>query len=232
MKKLLKSIFILIIIFFASCEKKINDFDFEKNVMSEILPSIIDSTCVDIRIYSDPPPKYGELKFNKVGKCIGIDSTKATSEEKLRLADWKKKIAEIEKDSVKIIIAFDPKIKPYKKEFDKIVVENFPNDTLYKIKEDKSKEYILNFKSIKLNGNFKLKNINEFEKENIFERKYQFNFSGILRVSGIQFDEKQENGILEVGFICGGECGYGNKIYIRKVKNKWEIIKVERTWIA
>ena len=101
-----------------------------------------------------------------------------------------------------------------------------------KIINDKTKEYVLNYRNIKLNGKFKLKHIHEFNKENIFERKYKFNFSGILRISGIKFDKKKENGILDVGFICGRLCGYGNKVYIRKVKNQWKIIKMEGTWIS
>lgn len=238
MTKLQKTTFILILILFASCKRNENDIEFNKdiefnrNVLAEILPSIMDSTCVDVRIFSNPPPRYGKSIFNKEGYYVKTDSTKATPEEIKNFKEWKQQISDIEKDTSKVIIAFDPKILPYEKEYEKIIVENFPKDTLLKIKTDKTKEYILDFKNIKLNGKFKLKNINEFDKENIFERKYKFNFSGILRVSGIKFDKKQENGILEVGFICGRECGYGNKIYIRKVKNKWKIIKMERNWIS
>ena len=43
--KLHKTIFILIIILFASFEKKISELGFEKKVMAELLPSLIDSTC-------------------------------------------------------------------------------------------------------------------------------------------------------------------------------------------
>ena len=232
MTKLLKTTFIFIIILFTNCKKNDYDIEFNKQVLTEILPSIIDSTCVDTRILSNAPPPYGKMIFDKEGRYVKIDSTKATAEEIQRLKNWKKDISEIEKDTSKVIIAFDPKISPYEKEYELIVSNDFPKDTLKKLIVNKTKEYFLNYKNIRLNGKFKLKNINEFEKENVFERKYQFNFSGILRVSGIKFDKKQENGILEVGFICGRECGYGNKIYIRKVKNKWKIIKMERTWIS
>ncbi|KAF2328191.1 hypothetical protein [Flavobacterium daemonense] len=215
MIRLQKIIFILIILLFASCKKNENDIEFNKdvefnrNVLAEILPSIVDSVCRDVRIYSNPPPRYGKLIFNKEGHYVKTDSTKATSEEIQRLKKWKKEVAEIKKDTSKVIIAFDPKIKT-----------------------DNAIEYILNFKSIKLNGKFKLKNINEFPKENIFERKYNFNFSGILKISGIKFDKKRENGSLNVGYTCGGLCGYGNIIVIKKVKNKWKIIKMEETWIS
>ena len=232
MTKLQKITFIFIILLFASCKKNENDIEFNRNVLTEILPIIVDSTCVDKRIFSNPPPKYGKLIFNKEGHYVRTDSTKATPEEIKNLKEWKQQVSDIKKDTSKVIIAFDSNILPYEKEYDKIVVENFPKDTLLKIKEDKTKEYILNFKNIKLNSKFKLKNIKEFNKENIFERKYKFNFSGILRVSGIKFDKKKENGILDVGFTCGRLCGYGNKVYIKKVNNKWKIIKMEQTWIS
>ena len=232
MTKLHKTTFIFIIILFANCKKSENDIEFNKQVLTEILPSIIDSTCVDVRLYSNAPPPYGKMLFDKEGRYVKIDSTKATTEEIQRLKKWKIDIAEIKKDTSKVIIAFDSKISPYEKEFELIVNKDFPKDTLKKYIVDKTKQYVLNYKNIKLNGKFKLKNINEFERENIFERKYKFNFSGILRVSGIKFDLKKENGILEVGFTCGRECGYGRKVFIKKVKAKWKIIKIERTWIS
>jgi hypothetical protein len=210
MTKLQKTTFILILILFASCKKNENniefnrDIEFNRNVLAEILPSIVDSTCVDARIFSNPPPRYGKSIYNKEGHYVKTDSTKATPEEIKNFKEWKQQIADVEKDTSKVIIAFDPKTLPY----------------------------FIDFKNIKLNGKFKLKNINEFDKENIFERKYKFNFSGILRVSEIKFDKKRESGILDVGFTCGRLCGYGNKIFIKKVKNKWKIIKMQETWIS
>lgn len=206
--------------------------EFNEKILSEILPSIVDSTCVDTRIFSNPPPKFGEAIFDKEGRYVKTDSTKATSKEVQNLKDWKKGVAEIENDTSKVIIAFDSKITPYEKEYDLIVSKDSPKDTLKKLINDKTKVYLLNYKSIKLNGKFKLKDINEFDKKTIFERKYKFNFSGILSVSGIKFDKKRENGILDVGFTCGRLCGYGNRVLIKKVKNKWEIIKMEGTWIS
>ncbi|MEN9909544.1 MAG: hypothetical protein RLZZ540_2693, partial [Bacteroidota bacterium] len=167
MNKLQKITSILIIIFFASCNKNENDIEFNKKVLTEILPSIIDSICVDARIFTIPPPKYGEAIFDKEGRYLGIDATKATTEEIQNLKDWKKNISNLKKDSSKIIIAFDPKILPYEKEYEKIVDKNFPKFTLRKIKTDKTKEYFLDFKNIKLKGRFKLKNINDFDRKYI-----------------------------------------------------------------
>ena len=55
------------IVLFVSCQKKITHLEFEKNVMTEILPSLIDSTCIDTRIYMNPPPPYGKMIFDSTG---------------------------------------------------------------------------------------------------------------------------------------------------------------------
>jgi hypothetical protein len=210
MKNLQKTTFILILILFASCKKNDNDIkfnrdiEFNKNVLTEILPSIVDTICVDVRIFLNPPPIYGKRIYNKEGHYVKTDSTKATLEEIKNFKEWKQQVSDVEKDTSKVIIAFDPKSLPY----------------------------TINFMNIQLNGKFKLKNINEFDKKNIFERKYKFNFSGIIRVSGIKFDKNRESGILNADFSCGRLCGYGTKIFIKKVKNKWKIIKMQDTWIS
>jgi len=230
MKYLQKIIFLLFIISLFSCEKKEDKFDFEKNVMAEIFPALIDSVCVDIRIFSNPPPMYGEYVTDTSGH-VSIDTTKTTESQRKEMIKWQKNVEKVKNDTSKVIIAFDPKISPYKKEYEKIISKN-SNDTLIKFKTDSLKVYVLDFEKIKLNGKFKLKNINKFDRQNIFERKYKFNFSGIFHTSRIKFDKKKENGILDVGFTCGRLCGYGGIAHIKKIKNKWHIIKIESTWVS
>lgn len=225
-----KTTYLFIILLFISCGKKVNDMDFEKNVMTEIFPVLIDSVCVDTRIFSNPPPMYGKY-FTDAAGHVSIDTTKATANQREEMIKWQKSIEEVKNDTSKVIIAFDPRISPYQKEYEKIILKN-SNDTLIKFKTDSLKVYVLDFKKIKLNGKFKLKDINEFDRENIFKREYKFNFSGIFKVSGIKFDSKKENGILDVGFTCGRLCGYGGIAHIKKVKNKWRIIKIESTWVS
>ena len=64
MKKLQKRTFILLIILFASCEKKVSELEFEKNVMTEIFPNLIDSTCFDSRLIKLLPP-VGKAIYDK-----------------------------------------------------------------------------------------------------------------------------------------------------------------------
>lgn len=233
MRNLNKTIFVLLIIFFASCEKKVTEIEFEKNVMTEIFPSLIDSTCIDIRLMKNFPPKYGESIYDKTGHYIEIDSTKATKEEKLKLLEWKKRTLEIKKDTSKIIIAFDPKIKNSRENLKNDFEKHFPNAKLFIPKENET-EYILDFKNIELNNKFEIKNVSEFPKDRdvIWETKYNFLFSGVVYFSRIQFDKQKTFGILDAGFYCGRLCGQGFRIFIRKVNNKWIIDKTEGTWIS
>ncbi|QBZ97574.1 hypothetical protein [Flavobacterium sangjuense] len=223
----------LLIILFASCERKISDLEFEKNVMTEILPSLIDSTCIDRRIMLNFPPKYGESIYDKEGHYIGVDSTKATQEEKENLLKWEKKNLEIEKDTSKIIVAFKSKIEFEKEDVESYFESHFKGAKIYKTKPEENPEYILDFQKIKLESKFKLKDISEFPKtDKIWDTKYNFNFSGVVYFSKIQFDKDKKFGILNGGFWCGNKCGQGFRIYIRKDKNKWQIDKVEGTWIS
>ncbi len=233
MTKLLKATFFLIFIFFASCEKKISEIEFEKKVMTEILPSLIDSTCIDRRLMLNFPPKYGKAIFDKNGRYLRTDSTKATNEEKLKLLEWKKRTSEIEKDTSKIIIAFDPKIEINKENVEQDFAKHFQGAKIFKLEQEDNLEYLLDFENIKLNNKFKLKNINEFPKrDRIWETKYDFNFSGVVNFKKIQFDKDKRFGILDVGFSCDKKCGQGFRIYIKKKNNKWIVDKVEPTWIS
>ena len=53
-----------------------------------------------------------------------------------------------------------------------------------------------------------------------------------MSFSQIHFDEKKENGNLSVTYSCGGKCGLGFTVYIKKEKDKWIILKVTQDWIA
>ena len=234
MKKIIKLIFIIVVILFSSCEKKVTDLEFEKNVMTEIFPSLIDSTCIDVRLFTNFPPEYGQSIYDKTGHYIGVDSTKATEEQKQKLLEWKINTEKIKKDTSKIIIAFDPLLKDNSQVLREDFEKHFKNAKIFISKEKKETEYIFDFKNIKLNNKFELRNISQFPKERglIWVAKYDFVFSGAVFFSRIQFDKDKKFGILDGGFACGGLCGQGYRIYIKKVNNKWIIDKIENTWVS
>ncbi len=202
--------------------------------MTEILPNLIDSTCVDTRTYLNPPPPYGKMIFDKTGHYAGVDSTKATKEEKNGLLEWKNSREKVKRDTSKIIIAFDPKIKKNNKDVKEAFQKHFKGTKIFDPKEETLNEYTLDLKNIKLKNKFQLKNISEFpkDKEFLFLTKYYFVFSGVAFFSKIQFDKDKKFGILDGGFVCGERCGKGYRIYIKKINDKWIIDEVEGTWIS
>jgi hypothetical protein len=233
MRKFIKTTLLLItVITISSCEKKATEINFEKSVMTEIFPSLVDSICVDCRKMM-PPPMLGEFVTDKTGH-VSEDSTKATKAQKIKYREWEKEREEIEKDTSKLIVAFVPILKKIRGEVKGDFEKHFHKIKLYELKAEKDTEYVFDFKNIKLNNKFKLKNYFEFPQERglIWETKYNFVFSGVLDFSRIQFDKDKKYGVLDAGFGCGSLCGQGFRIYIKKVENKWVIDKIEGTWIS
>lgn len=231
MKKLLKTIFLLsFLILFTNCEKKIDEVEFEKNVLTEVFPKIVDSICLDSR-KMNPPPKFG-IETWKKGNIIKVDTTKATNKERIAYHNWKKEQKRIDNDTSKIIIGFDQYLLNFGERRvnseSKLLNSNFSN-----FKFDCSK--------IKLNNKFKIKNITEFPKAEklllahkvlLYELKYNFVFSGFLEISRIKFDKNKKSGVLEGSFAYCGKCGRGYRIYIKEINGKWIIEKMEDTWIS
>jgi hypothetical protein len=219
---------LILLILISSCEKKQTELEFEKSVMTEIFPSLVDSICVDCRILFLPMP-LGKSIYDKNDNYIGQNTSNINAERE----KWEKELVKIKNDTSKIIIAFAP-VRKIRGDVNSDFEKHFPKIKLYVPKEEMDVEYIFDFKNIKLNNKFKLKNLSEFPKERgaIWNTKYNFVFSGVLDFSRIQFDKDKRFGVLEAGFGCGSKFGQGSRIYIKKVNNKWVIDKIEGTWVS
>ena len=93
-------VFLVLVFTLFSCEKKINEKQFERDVFSEIFLKVVDSTYMDIRIYTSSP-KMGEDIYDKNGKWIGrnlIGQQKRDIEHEI-------KIEALKKDTTNLIIA-------------------------------------------------------------------------------------------------------------------------------
>lgn len=219
---------LILLILISSCEKKQTELEFEKSVMTEIFPSLVDSICVDCRILFLPMP-LGKSIYDKNDNYIGQNTSNINAERE----KWEKELVKIKNDTSKIIIAFAP-VRKIRGDVNSDFEKHFPKIKLYVPKEEMDVEYIFDFKNIKLNNKFKLKNLSEFPRERgaIWNTKYNFVFSGVLDFSRIQFDKDKRFGVLEAGFGCGSKFGQGSRIYIKKVNNKWVIDKIEGTWVS
>ena len=211
-----------------SCERNVNDLEFEKTVMTEIFPSLIDSTCIDSRIFLLPPP-LGKPIYDKNDKYIGRDTTAIMTERE----NWEKEIEKIKNDTSKIVLAFNPIIEKIEEDNREELVKHFGKDIIKDSLKAKNEKYRIDFEKIKLNQNYKLKDLSKFpNRDTIWKTKYKFIFSGVFSVSRIQFDKEKKYGVLTAGFVCGRLCGQGFRIYIKKVNDKWIIDEVEGTWIS
>ena len=210
--------------------------EFEKNVLTEIFPVLVDSICLDARkMVPPPPPPKGAYK-SKDGSFGTFDSLKMTKNEKKEYNNWKNENERLKTDTSKVIIALNPFLEKIKNSNLKAIFKNeFNVSEIYKSKFKEVTKFRFDFEKIKLNQNFKIKNLNEFPKtENVFlyDLKYNFVFSGILEVSRIEFDSSRKFAVFETGFSYCGSCGRGYLIYLRKENNKWKIYKMEDTWIS
>jgi hypothetical protein len=100
MKKLATSL-CLSIIFFFGCKRKINDLEFERRVLMQIIPSIVDNTCQDTRILLSLP---SYLLYTPQGIDI------SAKEKQLLSKKWELKRDSIRKDTSSVYLAFNPLI--------------------------------------------------------------------------------------------------------------------------
>jgi len=56
--------------------------------------------------------------------------------------------------------------------------------------------------------------------------------AGLFAFSEIAFDKKHQHAVLAYSFVCGGLCGHGNTIVLKKVGEKWKQVKTCRSWIS
>jgi hypothetical protein len=196
-------IILLILTFvFFGCEKKITAEEFEQNIFDMLFISIVDSTYTDQRLYTCFP-EQGKPIYDEKGKWIGLDSV---GQHQRDLECEVKRIA-LKKDTLNLIIAIE-------------------NKGLLNEKTNLSKYN---------NSKFIFRHLSEHPRGKDFEYaewKTENKFAGVMSFSRIKFDAKKESGILDVSYRCGGKCGLGYSVYIKKVKNKWIIVKVEETWIS
>ena len=109
-------IIIIVSIFSISCEDSISYVKVEKNIMSQVLPDLLDSLYVDIM---EPVPPALAPIFTEKGEFIGVDSVGYLE----RLKDFEFKKANYRRDSYKPIISFRDTIQNYSKNFLKQIDE-------------------------------------------------------------------------------------------------------------
>jgi hypothetical protein len=222
MRKIYFALFLISGIIITSCANKTDSLQFEKDVMYEVYPDLIDSVWVNaLQVFVPPPPPQVKDTLEYIIRRKK-EYKKQFNEE---LAESKKKHFKLD------LVILDKAISKQKgKELQEhfknaVVAENAILDTL---------DYKLDRKKLDSYKAFHLHYVSKIPREN--DRKFYneccYSIRGLIILSRIQFDDEKKYGVLTAGIECGGMCGYGYRIFIRKVNNKWVVDKIEEAWIA
>ena len=226
MKKLLKiTSFLFLLILISCCDNKKSELEFEKNVMFEIYPNLIDSMWIYERIRSSPP----NFKLDINNKLIGYQP-----KDKKKLKEiYNEELSVIKKDSAKIFVVIIDKILKTNPDSMIKLQNHFKNAIVKTNSTIDTLEYSINQKEINSIKSLRVKFISEFKmNERVWENNYKYSIYGVVTFSRIQFDKEKKYGLLTSSVICGGLCGTGYRIFIKKIKNQWVVEKVEEAWIS
>lgn len=226
MKNLFRIIFTAFLL--SGCETKNEKNAEEEQIITTLLPAIIDSTCMDLRIYAFRPPLPRSI-FDKNNKFIRFDSSNLSKDS----LSYKRTLDSLDKDTSTLYIEFNPVLND--------VDERYKNEIFshFKIKKEKqspnNESLKIPYESIKTKKKFKLQILSKMpkinKKDGIFSR-YGSSFSGSFSMSRIYFDKERKFGVLTAGYFCGTRCGQGFTIFIRKLNNQWIIDEIENTWVS
>lgn len=213
MRKLKIASILFLIILISACSNTTSELEFEKEVMQEIFPSIIDSIWINNKISFD----RNILKYTKSGS-LNKNSNKSREY-------YNQKLVEIKQDSSRIFVIISDKVFPFyedqyilTKHFKTPIIIKNSNDTLdYEI--DTSKFIQPKYLNIKF--------VSKSEKIDRFEVFNQHNYiDGVVSFSRIKFDAKKHYGILTVNSMIR-LSGIGYTVFIKKENDKWLIDKLQ-----
>jgi hypothetical protein len=195
--------FLTLLCLVFGCGKNAPKPETEQEIFDKLFHKIVYATYKDKRLFTFVPP-VGKPIYDKHGQWIGRD----TVGQHERDLEYETKRAAIEKDSLSLVIA--------------VVNEGFFNE-----KTDLSK-----YRSPK----FIFRHESEFHDDRMvdyrnWDKKYP-KFAGAMRFSKISFNAAKTLGTLAVWYSCGGKCGIGYRVQVKKIKGKWIISEVEETSMA
>ena len=221
------SILTLTICLLFSCRSpQNNEADFEQTVMKEIFPSLLDSMYVEI-VFSIRPPRIAEV----LDSVTGRKELKPVEKGELDKNGIRSELMKFKRDSIYTIIVLKDSIHSLSKgdlgAFRS--KHSISNDSLSVQYLDKS--YITPLKNLLVSNCFRLQMASFYKpptKDSLmFVRELkEISFSRII------FNSDKTFGMLTCEYVCGGLCGNGYRVYIKKLNGKWEIDNIEHSWIA
>jgi len=207
--KILRQIpFLLSIFILFSCNDTKKSENFEKNVFYQLIPQMIDNSCLL------PSPPFTENKREEYKKLL--DSIK-NSNKVVAISDT---IYGYNKDEIKQIVL--------QKEFYIDKTESYEKKIIINLD---SLKIPLN---IHIKNSTKLTDLAKYWKDgknwsdypSLKDLKCTMSFSRII------FNKNKSKGFFTFGVGCGKHCGSGFNVWIKKINGKWIIEKQESTWVS
>ncbi|MEA9413512.1 hypothetical protein [Flavobacterium sp. PL02] len=221
-------IFIILLSFFG-CKKKeiekVDELQFEKNVISNIFLEIVDSIYMDRRVMLPPPSPRIDFKTNKED-TIGYHA---------ELKKYNLEQDSIKNDKTRILIGVYDDVKKISPQETEMIIKEI---NLSKYSYDISKEtdeFKLDLTQFKNNKKFDFQNVDKFPNEKHWDLNDKKSLMpvGTIGITRIQFNKTKTSGILSADASCGGgKCGRGFLIIIKNKSGKWKIAKIIQTWIS
>lgn len=221
MRKLYFTLLLFGGIILTSCNSKTDSLQFEKEVMYEVYPALIDTVWVNaIQTFTPPPPPGVDTLEYKLKRI-----KEAHKRFNKQLAEYKKKKFPVD------LVFFD---KAVVVDNSKALQEHFKDAVILTDKTSDTLEYSFDRKKLDSYKAFHLKYVSKIPHGNEHQlyNGCCYTVRGLFILSRIQFDSERKYGVLSVGIECGPMCGYGYLIYIKKVKEKWVIDKINQAWIV
>jgi hypothetical protein len=159
--------------------------EFEKSVVYEIFPALMDSLHYDLRLYPPPPPK---AIYDKQGKYIGIDTTGTEQV----IAEYNKRRAELKADSVKLVIAINDSVYPLEKRESSQLLKHFSEHNLKLDSTDLSTNYKIDLTKLRADKKLRFKYLSEFPKGSAIWKK-NMTFILVVRRAYQEFSSIQLN---------------------------------------
>jgi hypothetical protein len=217
--------FIILTILYSCQDNKEKSAEQEHTVMEEIFPTLIDSMWVEIT-YSMMPAPIREI-YDSNSRHTEFESIEKSQAFKNEIVE---ELRKSKRNLNQITIVVSDTIHKIDEENVSQLRKHFQSAIFDETKEINNTEHKIDFSRYKADKVFNLIYASEFK-----SKKYDLSRENILSeisFSRILFDKDKIFGILTCEYICGGLCGNGYRIFIKKVNNRWIIDKIDESWIA
>ncbi len=211
----------------VSCTSKHhNEFDFDKAVMQEIFPLLLDSMYTEIT-FSMTPPRIIEVVDSITGKKELKPVEKGLIDKKI----VRNELSLCDTNSNYIIIFLSDSIHALSREDLEAFRSKYSLSKETTSNSHLQKSYLLLLKELTARPCFKLKLSSQYQPTSnnsmiLVRQLKELSFSRII------FDADKTHGMLTCEYVCGLLCGSGFRVYIKKAKSKWEIEHIEHIWVS